>query len=256
MTRLERILSIALTLIVVGGGGYALGGTTASAPSRFSSKASPSSFPASTATTGGMSSTTPRSTTTPPTTPMPSPAGSATGYQNEALATQIAQQIGTQLATDSPSYIPSSQTETESLIAPEGARIDKERNTVTFATAVASFAVVAVPPRGPDMTFRIAGLTDPTVAVPAGANVTVTFINADSDEAHGWELTTAVPPFSFQPGPPAFPGAFARGLGDPTPAGDGAETITFTARTSGSYQYVCPMPGHAQMGMHGAFIVN
>jgi len=24
----------------------------------------------------------------------------------------------------------------------------------------------------------------------------------------------------------------------------------------GTYQYICPMPGHAQMGMHGAFIVR
>ena len=64
------------------------------------------------------------------------------------------------------------------------------------------------------------------------------------------------PPFPFHIGQPALPGAFARALGDPTSAGDGAETITFTAGPGGRYQYVCPMPGHAQMGMHGSFIVK
>ncbi|MBV9447021.1 MAG: hypothetical protein JO345_14150 [Streptosporangiaceae bacterium] len=44
--------------------------------------------------------------------------------------------------------------------------------------------------------------------------------------------------------------------GDPTPAGDGANTFSFTAGTTGSYQYICPMPGHAQMGMHGSFVVR
>jgi plastocyanin len=107
------------------------------------------------------------------------------------------------------------------------------------------------------MTFTVAGLTDPAIIVPRGAQVTVRFINNDTDEAHGWLITDSKPPFEFgQPSAPAIPGAYAGVIGDPTAAGDGANTITFTASGTGSYQYICPMPGHAQMGMHGSFAVR
>jgi len=35
-----------------------------------------------------------------------------------------------------------------------------------------------------------------------------------------------------------------------------AGTLTFTAATPGSYRYLCPVPGHAQKGMAGAFTVR
>jgi len=35
-----------------------------------------------------------------------------------------------------------------------------------------------------------------------------------------------------------------------------AGTLTFTAVTPGSYQYLCSVPGHAQDGMAGAFTVR
>ena len=45
-------------------------------------------------------------------------------------------------------------------------------------------------------------------------------------------------------------------LGNPTSAGMHAGTLTFTAATPGSYRYLCPVPGHAQKGMAGAFTVG
>jgi nitrite reductase (NO-forming) len=33
-------------------------------------------------------------------------------------------------------------------------------------------------------------------------------------------------------------------------------TITFTAATPGTYQYLCAVPGHAQRGMLGNFVVT
>jgi nitrite reductase (NO-forming) len=33
-------------------------------------------------------------------------------------------------------------------------------------------------------------------------------------------------------------------------------TLTFTAGTPGTYRYLCPVPGHAQKGMTGTFIVS
>jgi hypothetical protein len=45
-------------------------------------------------------------------------------------------------------------------------------------------------------------------------------------------------------------------LGNPTSAGMHSATITFTAATAGVYQYICAVPGHAQKGMVGTFIVT
>ena len=48
---------------------------------------------------------------------------------------------------------------------------------------------------------------------------------------------------------PAFTGSALWFLGKPTTAGMHAATLAFTAATPGSYQYLCPVPGHAQEGM-------
>jgi FtsP/CotA-like multicopper oxidase with cupredoxin domain len=113
------------------------------------------------------------------------------------------------------------------------------------------------PPINPDMTFRIAGLVNPAVIVPHNATVRVEFLNADHDQAHGWVIGRVQQPFPFRmTAPAAFLGASAAVIGDPTAAGPGATIITFTAGEKGVYQYFCPMPGHAQMGMHGTFAVR
>ena len=56
--------------------------------------------------------------------------------------------------------------------------------------------------------------------------------------------------------PPAFRGAALWFLGNPTSAGMHTGTLSFTASTSGSYQYLCPVPGHAQKGMVGTLVVG
>ena len=55
---------------------------------------------------------------------------------------------------------------------------------------------------------------------------------------------------------PAFTGSALWFLGDPTAAGMHAGTLAFTAATPGSYQYLCPVPGHVQKGMTGSFKVT
>jgi plastocyanin len=54
----------------------------------------------------------------------------------------------------------------------------------------------------------------------------------------------------------SYPGHAYGVIGDPTAAGDGANTVSFTVSGPGGYEYICPMPGHAQMGMHGSFTVR
>jgi uncharacterized cupredoxin-like copper-binding protein len=56
--------------------------------------------------------------------------------------------------------------------------------------------------------------------------------------------------------PPAFAAAAVWFLGDATAARAHTATVTFTATAAGNYQYLCPLPGHAQKGMAGAFIVT
>jgi plastocyanin len=190
-------------------------------------------------------------------TPNADPGGSATGFSSPSLAQSIARRAGSALAGQAPQVVSLARTLALSNEVPAGASVDRPANRVSFTGRLVSFTVVAVPPGGPDMTFRVAGLTDPAIVVPLGAQVTVQFINGDTDEAHGWLVVAERPPFSFgQPKAPSVSGAFSGVIGDPTAQGQGASTVTFQAGPAGTYQYICPMPGHAQMGMHGAFMVR
>ena len=143
---------------------------------------------------------------------------------------------------------------------PAGATIDRAANRITFSAGTANLAVVASPAGGPDETFRVAGLVNPTIVVPRGARVTMQLVNADNDTAHGLVITgSGEAAGSWMPmmsAAPAFSGAALWFLGNPTSAGMHTGTITFTAGAMGTYQYLCPVPGHAQKGMVGAFIVR
>jgi rusticyanin len=142
---------------------------------------------------------------------------------------------------------------------PAGASINRAANTVTFATASVRLAAVASPAGGPDETFRIAGLVNPVITVPAGAKVSIQVINADPDTAHGLVITASADtssPMPMMASRLAFADAAVWFLGNPTTAGLHTATLTFTATAPGAYQYLCPVPGHAQKGMTGTFTVS
>jgi rusticyanin len=142
---------------------------------------------------------------------------------------------------------------------PTGAAVDRSANRLTFGTSPVEFAVVASPTGSPDETYRVAGLVNPTIVVPLGARVTMTFVNADPDTAHGLVVSTAGSASSWMPmmtAGPAFTGSALWFLGNPTSAGMHAGTLHFTASSAGTYQYLCPVPGHAEKGMAGTFIVR
>lgn len=141
---------------------------------------------------------------------------------------------------------------------PSGAVADTSAHRLTFSAKDVSFTVLASPSM-PQENFEIAGMVNPTVVVPQGAQVTIQFVNADTDMAHGLVITasdaaaTSVMP--MMTAPPAFSGAALWFLGEATSAGMHTGTLTFTASTAGTYQYLCPVPGHAQEGMLGSFVV-
>jgi rusticyanin len=142
---------------------------------------------------------------------------------------------------------------------PAGATLDRAANTITFTGTSVRLTVLASPAGGPDETFRIAGLTDPAITVPSGAEVSIEVINADPDTAHGLVIAAdgnTTSPMPMVTARPAFPGSAVWFLGTPTSAGMHAATLGFTATTAGSYRYLCPVPGHAQKGMTGMFTVS
>jgi rusticyanin len=142
---------------------------------------------------------------------------------------------------------------------PAGATVSRGTHRITFSAASVRLVVLASPAGGPDETFRIAGLVNPAIVVKAGAHVSIEVINADPRTAHGLVVTAGQARSSVMPmmtASPAFPGSALWFLGNPTSAGMHAGTLSFTAATPGTYRYLCPVPGHAQAGMAGTFIVS
>ena len=142
---------------------------------------------------------------------------------------------------------------------PAGTTIDRAANRITVTGTRVRLAAEASPSGGPDETFRIAGLVNPTIVVKAGTRVSIEVINADPDTAHGLVVTAGSGAPEWMPmmtDSPAFPGSALWFLGNPTSAGMHAGTVSFTAATPGHYRYLCPVPGHAQKGMTGTFTVT
>jgi uncharacterized cupredoxin-like copper-binding protein len=99
---------------------------------------------------------------------------------------------------------------------------------------------------------------NPTISVNAGTRVIMEVVNADPDTAHGLVVGATGSASSWMPMmtiAPAFAGSALWFLGNPTSAGMHAGTLSFTAATPGTYQYLCPVPRHAQKGMVGTFVV-
>ncbi|MHB1599666.1 MAG: sulfocyanin-like copper-binding protein [Acidimicrobiales bacterium] len=139
-----------------------------------------------------------------------------------------------------------------------GATVDRTSNRVTFTSRSVRLVVLASPSM-PAENFHIAGMVNPTVVVPVGAHVRIELVNADSDMAHGFVIAADGPASSWMPmmaAAPAFPGAALWFLGEATSAGMHEGILAFTATTPGTYQYLCPVPGHAQEGMVGSFDIS
>lgn len=141
---------------------------------------------------------------------------------------------------------------------PQGGVVDATGNQITFSERNVRFVVVASPSPSAG-SFRIAGMTDPTVVVDAGASVTVELVNAFKDMAQGLVVVGGDAASQWTPmhaNTPAFPAAAVWFLGGRTAAGLQGAVLTFTASTPGTYVYLCPLPGHAAEGMVGTLIVR
>lgn len=142
---------------------------------------------------------------------------------------------------------------------PQAASIDRAQNRIVFTGTDVRLDVEGSPRGQKDETFRVAGMVNPTIVVPKGADVHVDFVNADPDMQHNFVVTPAAPPFAYMTMmqiPLAFPGAATSVLDAPSGNEMNAMGVSFTASVNGTYTYLCTVPGHAENGMHGTFIVE
>lgn len=136
------------------------------------------------------------------------------------------------------------------IIAPQPA--PAPGNVITLEGTTIHLSVLSGP--GSALTFVIGGFENPTIEVPAGANVTVHYSNIGSI-AHSWVLVAGAPPYEAEPPELAIPGAASPMPHMGQASGENA-TFAFTATPAGTYWYVCHIPGHAAGGMYGKFVIK
>lgn len=135
--------------------------------------------------------------------------------------------------------------------------IDKNSNTVTFKGQDVNIVLFGGPENADDK-FVVGGLVNPTINVPKGSKVTLTLINEDMGMPHGMEIIASPPPYAYMSmmQGPVYPGAYLPVV--PQAENEAYPTVstTFTASQSGTFYYICQVPGHAAKGMYGEIVVE
>lgn len=87
----------------------------------------------------------------------------------------------------------------------------------------------------------------PTLTFKVGQSYALTFVNS-GQAIHAWEITTSKAPGTV---------LFGAGIGVSNYLSPGQSgTVTFTPDQAGNFYYVCPVPGHVELGMWGNVVVN
>lgn len=132
--------------------------------------------------------------------------------------------------------------------------VSTDKKTLTFAGKVVHLVVVT----GPEddmLSYRIAGLRNPTLSVPSGATLKILFVNSDEDMPHDMRFTAKKAPFPSR----ISPGDAVGGKVLPHRSEKTLHAEEFTVRVpagKGRYAYVCTVPGHAAGGMYGAVVIR
>jgi len=141
-----------------------------------------------------------------------------------------------------------------------GAIINRKANTVTYRNQSVTLVALASPHGKPNMTWEIDGLVNPTVVVSSKAQVRVTLVNTDWGYLHGVEVTTTPPPYPFMSMMAINTDFLLTPLPQRTtkalPSAQYDTTSGLLNLRAGTYYYLCPVPGHAQQGMHGTLRVT
>lgn len=157
---------------------------------------------------------------------------------------------------------------------PPYAQVAKDTNTITFSSQNVNIVALSMmaddaknmtgsspPSYAKDDVFVIGNMIDPTLAIKAGTQLTVTSINLDEDMSHNFVIMTTAPPYSYMPMQNTMYGgavAMMPVLPNDDVKGGYAYELSYqvTLSQSGTYWYVCTYPGHAQEGMYGKIIVQ
>ncbi len=135
--------------------------------------------------------------------------------------------------------------------------INKSKNSITFTQSTVNLVVLAAPPGRSGEYFEIDNLINPTLIVKTGTTINLTLVNEDN-EMHGFEIVNAQPPFSRYPmmSDKTLFNSFIMPIWGTNTNSYYSSNTTITASSSGSYTYLCPVPGHAQMGMYGKIVIG
>ena len=115
--------------------------------------------------------------------------------------------------------------------------------------------VVLTGPEDDMLSYRVQGVRNPNLKVPAGATLRILFVNKDIDMRHDVRFGHVMGEFAIAVDPKGTAGSNVL-----TPkAEDGAmqaEEIVLEASEDGAYKYFCSVRGHAKGGMWGNIVVG
>ncbi|HEX6124393.1 MAG TPA: sulfocyanin-like copper-binding protein [Pyrinomonadaceae bacterium] len=115
--------------------------------------------------------------------------------------------------------------------------------------------VVTTGPEDDMLSYRIQGVRNPNLVVPAGATIRILFVNSDVDMRHDIRFGHVVGEFPLVPEITDTAGSAkltSRGETDVLQA----EELVLKANSNGAYKYFCSVRGHAKDGMWGNVFVG
>lgn len=133
-------------------------------------------------------------------------------------------------------------------------QISGDKKTLTFDGSDINL-VVTTGPENDMLSYRIQGLRNPTLSIPAGATLHVLFVNSDDDMSHDIRFADQLAPYGSDA--KLTNSAGSHDLDHKSEKGMHAEQLVLTAPTvPGKHAYLCNVSGHAKGGMFGTVIVR
>ena len=176
-------------------------------------------------------------------------------YAVKGTVIALAAVLGMGVASADPvgnSYKVATMPQVKSMLKQDSGKVSG--NTVIYTGKKVHVVVAAVLPGFPFPSYEIHDVKNPTLKIPAGATVDVTFINTNKGFGHSFDITKKGPPFAVMPN--IKPIVAGTGF-SPVPKDGKFGYSEFTWHpTAGTYYYVCQIPGHAATGMFGKIIVK
>jgi FtsP/CotA-like multicopper oxidase with cupredoxin domain len=163
--------------------------------------------------------------------------------------------VGALFAGAPGSELDRSEAEWEAAQAPTRALVARASDVISFRGRSVRLVLAALA----DEHFEADGMADPAIVVPTGARVSIKLLNEDRASAHGLvvaPLGSSLPWRPMAEAGPAFRGSALWFLGDMREGRAHEGTVSFYASRPGCYRYLDPVPGQAQAGMAGAFVVE